>query len=109
MDGGSEADVSSALLGEHFETHLFVSAINSGKKIEGYKKGLLEVHNLRRRHRELVKEMLRRGYNHRSPLDDFQWDHAGWVNRKKSLEELARRCKACRKLQKEKRKKWKQR
>ena len=45
------------LLGEHVELHMFVGTINKGKKLDGYKKnGLVEVHNIRSRHKELVGE-----------------------------------------------------
>ena len=90
------------LLGEHFEIHIFVSAIREHKKLDGYKKGLLEVHKLRTRHAELVTEMKRRGYHHKSPLPNFKMERSGWVDRKENLRELARRCKECKRRQKNK-------
>lgn len=84
------------LLGEHLEMHMFVGCLNKGKNLKGYlDKGLLEVHNLRKRHEELVKEMLNRGFNHQSPLPKFKIKKLGKVNSKKSKKELLRRCKKC--------------
>ena len=61
------------LLGEHVELHMFVGTINKNKKLDGYKKnGLVEVHNIKLRHRELAAEMIARGMNHQSPLVDFK-------------------------------------
>ena len=61
------------LLGEHRELHAVWSILTEGKK--GYAhhpetqrwKGRL--HALYLRHRDLVQELDRRGYKHRSPLD----------------------------------------
>ena len=61
------------LLGEHRELHAMWTVITENKK--GYSmhpetqrwKGKLKAMYLR--HEELVKEMSRRGYNHKSPLD----------------------------------------
>ena len=86
------------LLGEHVEIHMFIGTINKGKSVKGYlKKGLLEVHNLYSRHEELVEEMKRRGYRHCSDVDK-KWRTAeklGNVDKKKSLEELLKRCPRC--------------
>lgn len=86
------------LLGEHFEIHLFVSAIKSGRSIQGYlNKGLLNVADLSRRHRQIVREMKRRGMNHRSPLCvDFCAVVKNTVDIDVSWRELARRCPDCR-------------
>ncbi len=87
------------LLGEHVELHMFVGTLNKNKSIEGYiKKGLVEVHNIRKRHRELVKEMFKRGFKHNSPLPAFKYQRAGKVNSKANLTELGKRCKICKKL-----------
>ena len=61
------------LLGEHRELHAVWTILTKNKK--GYSKhpetlrwhGKLQALFLR--HEKLVKEMLRRGYNHQSPLD----------------------------------------
>ena len=86
------------LLGEHVEIHMFVGAMSHGKSVKGYlEKGLLEVQSLYPRHEALVEEMKRRGYRHCSDVDE-KWRTAeakGHVDRKKSLEELLKRCPRC--------------
>jgi hypothetical protein len=86
------------LLGEHAEIHMFIGTISRGKSVKGYlEKGLLEVHNLYSRHEELVEEMKRRGYHHQSDVEE-KWRTAeklGVVDRKKSFEELVKRCPRC--------------
>jgi hypothetical protein len=86
------------LLGEHAEIHMFIGAISCGKSVKGYlEKGLLEVHNLYDRHEELVEEMKRRGYNHGSDVEE-KWKSAenlGLIDRKKSFDELVKRCSRC--------------
>ena len=87
------------LLGEHAEIHLFIKTISRGNSVEGYlEKGLLEIHNLYDRHEELVEEMKRRGYRHNSDLDKKwrQTEKSGYVDRKKSLQQLINRCPRCR-------------
>jgi hypothetical protein len=56
------------LLGEHLEMHMFAGCLNKGINIEGYLNGLVETDKLVERHRELVKEMRKRGYKHNSPI-----------------------------------------
>lgn len=88
------------LLGEHVELHMFVGTIQKNISIEGYlANGLLEVHNIRKRHEELVKEMESRGMNHKSPLPPFHEFHAGEVDVQRSLAELYERCRFCAALQ----------
>ena len=86
------------LLGEHAEIHMFIGTISRGKSVKGYlEKGLLEVHNLYSRHEELVEEMKRRGYHHRSDVEE-KWriaEKLGFIDRKKSFEELVKRCPRC--------------
>ncbi len=63
------------LLGEHVELHLLASNLDKQCAINVYlKKGIIELHNLQRRHDELAEEMLAREYNHQSPLDQFSID-----------------------------------
>ena len=87
------------LLGEHVEIHMFIGTINLQKKVDGYlEKGLLEIHNLYARHEELVEEMKRRGYNHRSDVDE-KWKYTkrlGEIDKIKNLIELSNRCSRCR-------------
>ena len=84
------------LLGEHKELHQLVGSILKKKSIKGHiEKGQVEVHNIIKRHKQLVKEMLRRGYSHKSPVKKFKSFKAGKVNIRENEKELARRCKEC--------------
>jgi hypothetical protein len=87
------------LLGEHVELHMLVGSLNRGKRIDGFlRDGLVELRSIRRRHRELVAEMRRRGFRHQSPLPEFRARRAGSVDVLANLKELARRCRDCRAL-----------
>ncbi len=91
------------LLGEHVEMHMFLGSLRLGKRIDGYVcTGLVEVHNIKRRHDELALEMVSRCYRHNSPMEDYPLlQRAGFVDVKRSLEELQFRCAECRrKIQK---------
>jgi len=84
------------LLGEHQECHTFMGCIKKGTSLKGYiKNGLVEVHNIKSRHDELAMEMIKRGYNHKSPLEEFNFQNAGYVNREQNIEELKNRCLKC--------------
>jgi hypothetical protein len=86
------------LLGEHVECHMMVGAILKKHSISGFiRNGLIEVHNIEKRHKELVLEMTRRGYNHRSELPGFKPWIEGTVNSSTNVIELARRCPECKK------------
>jgi hypothetical protein len=88
------------LLGEHVELHMLVGTLVRKKSVAGFVENkLIEVHNVRRRHAELVKEMTRRGMKHRSPLPAFRAVRLGSVDPRLNLRELARRCRACCALQ----------
>jgi hypothetical protein len=57
------------LLGEHVESHMFLGTLRLGKNIDGYiAKDLFQPRLLYPRHKALVEEMIKRGYNHNSPL-----------------------------------------
>lgn len=85
------------LSGEHRELHALVGMINKGISLKGYvTNGLIEVHNIKQRHDELVAEMLRRNYHHKSPLPIFQQWQEGKVDTNKSIEDLKNRCLECR-------------
>lgn len=87
------------LLGEHKELHQAIGSILKGKSLKGHlEKGQIEIHNICTRHRELVKEMKARGYNHKSKLKKFKKQRSGYINIKENYKELAKRCKNCRKL-----------
>lgn len=84
------------LLGEHVEMHTFVGCIRKFIRLDGYiSKGLVEIHNIVKRHDELAKEMKRRGIQHNSPLVCSRLWEAGKVDVKKSEEILRGRCKKC--------------
>jgi len=88
------------LLGEHVEMHMFAGSVRKGISTKGYEqKGLVVLSRIRLRHDALAKEMKRRGMNHRSPMDLIvDGRKGGWLDEKKNLKELKRRCGECRKL-----------
>ena len=85
------------LLGEHVEIHMLIGSLRSGKSIQGFlDRGLLEPQNIVSRHRALVREMLGRGYRHKSELNiNFNISQIGEVDQEKSLWELLERCSEC--------------
>lgn len=90
------------LNGAHSECHIFTGILKQRKRIDGYI-GIIEICSLVRYHNILVEEMLRRNWNHKSPLteDMLFLDHIPKdyyyhkIDRKKSLEELLDRCPKC--------------
>jgi len=86
------------LLGEHLEQHMFMGCVKKGTSLKGYiDKGLVEIHNITNRHNELVIEMLKRGYNHKSPIEEIApCKEIGCVDSEHNIEELKRRCPKCR-------------
>jgi len=92
------------LMGEHVECHMLVGCIRKGLKISGSKyvtTGLVEVHNLQMRHDDLAKEMVFRGYQHKSSLPEISYWKEGYIDSSANLIELRRRCPECEKRQKE--------
>ena len=88
------------LLGEHVELHMVAASLRNGTSLQGFiENQLIETHNVRRRHEQLVGEMKRRGFKHASPLKNVPRKRAGCVDRRANLLELARRCEHCRELQ----------
>ena len=90
------------LLGEHVEHHMFVGTINRGYDIWGYvQNNLVEPMKLQERHDALVKEMERRGMNHKSPLPRVNYnvllkkEREAKVNVDDSLMDLIGRCEIC--------------
>lgn len=84
------------LLGEHNELHKFLGSYVRGRNLEGYyRKGRIAVHEIAARHAELVAELRRRGYKHKSPLPDFEVRRLGFVDRKAALRDLLERCPDC--------------
>ena len=57
------------LCGEHVEMHMFIGCLIRDKNIDGYiQKGLVEIHNIVKRHNALAREMKKRGMKHKSPI-----------------------------------------
>lgn len=93
------------LLGEHVETHMFYGSVEKGKKIDGFlKNNLFEPLSLYYRHKQLEEEMIRRGYNHQSPMEDCApcFDNLNLeqqytiIDHNKALRDLLDRCPECR-------------
>lgn len=87
------------LLGEHNETHAFVGTINKGKRVDGYlRNNLLEINSLKQRHEELVIEMVKRGYNHKSPLPEIKENNIKniKIDTNNNIKTLIERCPKCR-------------
>lgn len=84
------------LLGEHLEMHMFAGCIRKGKNIQGYiDKGLVEIHNIKKRHDTLADEMATRGYNHKSDLQFEVQEHTGKIDIDRSTKDLQNRCREC--------------
>jgi hypothetical protein len=90
------------LLAEHLELHMFLGSINKEVHLDGYfNNDLFEPGSMHIRHDDLVMEMRKRGYNHKTPLDMFdvtyftptEINHK--INRKNSLQILLSRCLEC--------------
>jgi len=86
--------------GEHQECHALIGTILHGKRLSNTKyirDGLVEVHNIYKRHDEIVKEWTSRGYKHIKPLPKVELWVEGHVDSDANLVELKRRCPECRK------------
>lgn len=76
------------LLGEHSELHMLVNCV-------------FDLDKIATRHNELSKEILRRGYNHNSPLNRNM--PILKIDKEESLKELLRRCNHCKEVKKNER------
>lgn len=90
------------LLGEHNELHKHLHNWKKKHRIDGRISGnAIEPLSYKKRHTALVKEMIDRGYNHKSPLDqpDFSYLPENYinykVNQKESLKMLLNKCPNC--------------
>jgi hypothetical protein len=92
------------LLGEHRELHALTGTLLKGTSIQGYiENNLIEVQAIIPRHEAIMKEMIVRGYKHRTPmidnqivlehLTDYQFNYH--VNRESSFSDLYHRCQMC--------------
>ena len=93
------------LCGEHVEMHMFLGTLKKGKKMDGFfKNNLFEPRSLYQRHEDLKNEMIKRGYNHKScmeececalifdlPIDKQYWE----VDKDAALKDLLSRCPEC--------------
>ncbi|MEX0920589.1 MAG: pyrimidine dimer DNA glycosylase/endonuclease V [Candidatus Pacearchaeota archaeon] len=86
------------LLGEHKELHQAVGSMNKGKSLKGHiEMGQIEIHNIKKRHDELVTEMIKRGFVHMSPLPKFKSFNAGYIDKDFNKRDLISRCNQCKK------------
>lgn len=93
------------LLGEHSEIHKFRPSFVKKFNIDKRMFPIVQIlpRHMKKRHEELVKEMLRRGYNHKSPytlpsLSYLPLKHLMTKpNLKYNIEDLISRCPECRK------------
>ena len=88
------------LLGEHKELHYMVGWINGKKPLilkRWSDKMFIDTTIIIKRHKELVDEMVSRGYNHKSPLPEFKDPQWGSIDAKKNKEDLLNRCSECKK------------
>ena len=92
------------LLGEHVELHMLLGAMKRGKNLRGFLEGgLADPRRLYERHEQLAREMERRGYRHRSPMDEAECRAAARrygcaqarVDPEANARELQRRCPDC--------------
>jgi len=91
------------LLGEHNEIHKhrhnFVKKHSIAKRISPVVQ--IEPENMQKRHDELVKEMISRGYNHNSPFEQPDLSHLldnerfAEINIYISIADLLNRCPEC--------------
>ena len=94
------------LLGEHLEVHMFLSSVKKGKKLDGFvRNNLFEPMSIFQRHEDLKNEMINRGYNHKSPMTEYECHvvfdmpnelRIGQINKDLSLKTLLSRCSKCR-------------
>jgi hypothetical protein len=91
------------LLGEHNEIHKhrhnFVKRHSIAKRISPIVQ--IEPENMKKRHDQLVAEMIRRGYNHNSPYEQPDLSHLipqerfALINMNISISDLMERCPEC--------------
>jgi hypothetical protein len=93
------------LCGEHLETHMFLGSLKNGKKIDGFiTNNLFEPRSLYQRHEDLKNEMIRRGYNHKSEMNEHECEcilnlsieQQYWeIDKLKAFRDLLNRCPEC--------------
>lgn len=95
------------LCGEHLEMHMFLCHLQRKRKVDGYlKNNCLQMRSIYQRHEDLAKEMISRGYNHKSPMKeidfecvyDYPKEQIYWeVNSVSAQKDLLDRCPECKK------------
>jgi len=95
------------LLGEHLEQHMFVGSLKNKKKLSGYiRNNCLEPRSIFKRHEDLANEMFKRGYNHKSSMNETETQNVcdlsieeqyHEIDKQKSLNDLIKRCPKCQK------------
>jgi len=87
------------LLGEHLEMHMFVGCIKKGISLKGYYDNKLVCTNLiKKRHDDLMNEMISRGMKHNTPMEEinfFKDYKQGSIDLELNINELMRRCPKC--------------
>lgn len=91
------------LLGEHVELHMMIGSMKKNKSFKKFfEYEIIDLKLIYKRHKELVSEMLRRGYNHKSDIDEMEYnkllenyEETGSVNISKSISDLSERCSEC--------------
>jgi len=86
------------LMGEHFELHKHRHNFVKGHSIEG-RRGQIEPISMKKRHDELAKEMISRGYGHKSEYEQpdlSKYNLIGFiVDVDASIKDLHSRCQEC--------------
>ena len=94
------------LMGSHVEIHMFLGSVRKGISMNGYiNNDLLEPLSLKNYHDRIVKEMIFRGYKHKTELSDDEFyffinkikDNFLFhkININNSKNELLNRCNLC--------------
>jgi hypothetical protein len=86
------------LMGEHVEMHMFVGTVRAGKSLDGYiRDQLVEPQHIKARHDAVAAEMVARGLNHRTPIDENpDTGLVATIVPERALRELVTRCPDCR-------------
>lgn len=103
------------LLGNHVELHMCIGSMKRHHNLSGYFNGLIDINNIINRHEDLVKEMKRRGYEHKSNINSIDFQelldyynerysssllvrHIQPLNIQFNIDDLKDRCSDCKKL-----------
>lgn len=86
------------LMSEHVQMHMAAKRINKGQNLLGYiMKGMIEPHNVVKRHDELAQELDDRGHHHKTPIEiTTTVKEEGHIDLLKSIKTLAETCLDCR-------------